>query len=997
MTPATPQRTNAKSSHSHSHSVSQSHFRSPMSPASPYTPLSLRSFASSTNPSPSILMTPGSLRQVSALASPPALKRITFHSPQPVKVSSSMGHHEKSASVADIAPNWRCRASVNGIRVSASPENSYLDETDISVGEEPSGVMNEEALLPPPFLPTQRRRALSQSHAGTHAPSVASVNVSRIPVTRLLPPSSPVVRKTLSALNNSVTATPPPNRNVTQQLKLKGSQTDPAHTRRREAFGVVHAPSQNVPRNGDASFELFDIDESDYEFEYHNQNRSRLDEQSLVFDQGDYELELEYPSIPVSRPARQLSSDYPTYPPGLGLGPPHPAVHLATSAQMLPLFGQPTFSDPGAPNNGVLLNSMNGRMVDSVERYWNHYQQQNQSHYNPYPSNGPLHSAIQHQPLSQAPIPSHVQRFPSSVAPSPAVSDYRLSNSPRQGPFRDARQVSLASPTPSQSLSTASTEGVSTLDTHPTSCSVCSRSQLARLAILSPCGHPLCSSCLTSALNIVGEKDMTCVVSKCGKPVEDFTLKTVSATPGGKDTNTTMSVRADAKQDELGDRNFTAGLDSAFDFADADFDFPFDIEGEFDVDVAGGIRTSTPPPTVSRAKAKADSSVGEAVVLRIDNVPWDITPPRIVAWLQQPIERAHVLLDRRGKTMSHAYIEVVNEDIAGAILRGEIHSAREDGPARKQPKMRGSILGNGRRARGVTVTRSTQEELMTALFPSWQGEFDGVRPSLAGLASDRIVSALETGLMTEGEVASLLYLIRSPDAHFLKVPSLPFYLLTGILRKFPVDKDSRVFWSVGLRDVLFDVAFAAIQVLSGRIQDDVNRTETKLSVDYPPELIEDLVQATFLCRAFTSEQTSNLRLLVDSSNTNISQPSSIVVSEPLSTSSSDKEMSVSGQDGTDADVEDEGDELEGDAQDDDEDEEELRTPSSKTAASAAASVDGESVQMTIPLGPSSQELSTATTRNEATQLDVRELAREFGIEAHLVQALAARLTSLHQI
>jgi len=130
MTPATPQRATAKQSHHHSHSLSQSHFRSPMSPASPYTPLSLRSFASSTNPSPSILMTPGSFRQASVLASPPAVKRITFHSPQPAKLSSSIGHHEKSASVADIAPNWRCRATENGIRVSASAENSYLDETD---------------------------------------------------------------------------------------------------------------------------------------------------------------------------------------------------------------------------------------------------------------------------------------------------------------------------------------------------------------------------------------------------------------------------------------------------------------------------------------------------------------------------------------------------------------------------------------------------------------------------------------------------------------------------------------------------------------------------------------------------------------------------------------------------------------------------------------------------------------------------------------------------
>lgn len=77
--------------------------------------------------------------------------------------------------------------------------------------------------------------------------------------------------------------------------------------------------------------------------------------------------------------------------------------------------------------------------------------------------------------------------------------------------------------------------------------------------------------------------------------------------------------------------------------------------------------------------------------------------------------------------------------------------------------------------------------------------------------------------MTESEVACLLYLIRSPDvslsllfmgpvltffdqqAHFLKVPSLPFHSLVSLLAKFPADIDSRVFWSSSLRDVLFDV------------------------------------------------------------------------------------------------------------------------------------------------------------------------------------------------
>ena len=63
------------------------------------------------------------------------------------------------------------------------------------------------------------------------------------------------------------------------------------------------------------------------------------------------------------------------------------------------------------------------------------------------------------------------------------------------------------------------------------------------------------------------------------------------------------------------------------------------------------------------------------------------------------MERVHVLLDRKGKTLSHAFAEMVDEEAAKAALRTS----------------QNSVLGKGRRARGVTVTRSSQEELMRAV------------------------------------------------------------------------------------------------------------------------------------------------------------------------------------------------------------------------------------------------------------------------------------------
>ena len=115
--------------------------------------------------------------------------------------------------------------------------------------------------------------------------------------------------------------------------------------------------------------------------------------------------------------------------------------------------------------------------------------------------------------------------------------------------------------------------------------------------------------------------------------------------------------------------------------------------------------------------------------------------------MKHPVKRVHVLLDRKGKTLSHAYVEMPNEEVARASLR----------------TAQNSVLGKGKRARGVTVTRSSQEELMKALFPSWQGPFDGCRPSLASLSNEQVVLALEHGLVTEAELKALLHLIRSPD------------------------------------------------------------------------------------------------------------------------------------------------------------------------------------------------------------------------------------------
>jgi hypothetical protein len=88
----------------------------------------------------------------------------------------------------------------------------------------------------------------------------------------------------------------------------------------------------------------------------------------------------------------------------------------------------------------------------------------------------------------------------------------------------------------------------------------------------------------------------------------------------------------------------------------------------------------------------------ELAVLRIDNVPWDVTPTMLRDWLGSDMEALshHVLIDRRdGRTLSFAYMEV-SPHAMKAILRAK----------------QNSILGFGKRARAVTITVASQEELM---------------------------------------------------------------------------------------------------------------------------------------------------------------------------------------------------------------------------------------------------------------------------------------------
>ena len=145
----------------------------------------------------------------------------------------------------------------------------------------------------------------------------------------------------------------------------------------------------------------------------------------------------------------------------------------------------------------------------------------------------------------------------------------------------------------------------------PTDCSVCLASYPPSLAVLQPCAHPLCSACLTSALNIVGEKDMQCAV--CNRKVADFKLVSIRK-PAGEGLSIPHHPSPLAASPVIA-KSFGGGPDFGnlpSQDLDGAFDFGFD---------PSDIRAST-PKLEHQASRGVTASGSQSVVLRIDNVPW---------------------------------------------------------------------------------------------------------------------------------------------------------------------------------------------------------------------------------------------------------------------------------------------------------------------------------------------------------------------------------------
>ncbi|KAF7973837.1 hypothetical protein HWV62_14120 [Athelia sp. TMB] len=675
----------------------------------------------------------------------------------------------KGQHLADIAENWRSRANENGIRVSCGADSdSAVNEPTQSDNPLGPGYVPEEALLPPPFMSTHRRPR-AQSHSQAQSLSYPST----------------FNMQTDSSMPAPVFYTPQP--------KPRGhARTDSGEYEYGYGYefdSLSFSQEHELDHSLDQSF--FSSDEAGPE--------SPLASRVLNTPNSKANVSLNHlytPPSHVQKAALRMKGSL-TEPPPISKSKPRFSLGGGRGTELFDISedfvagidDEDQEQDHSFSFAGVYPDAFFSRGLAAGVQLQDPFYPQQQYQYQHSPTNS--------LSLSQSHSLSH------SLSPTFSAA-FTQSDSPYSLP-----PVQTSSPTPAPP---------STPPTQSNACSICNRVPTASTpsyAVLLPCRHPLCSACLTAALNIVGEKDMECGVCKIA--VSDFKL--------------------------------VGGLGAAFEGASAkekveteekEHEESLPTTLEFFQDARA---RSSPPP----APVQLPIIGGEYAVLRIDNVPWDITPPMISTWLGNPpsLVGVHVLLDRRGKTLSHAFVEFADEGEARMALRGAQKNA---------------VLGKGRRARGVTVTRSGQEELMRSLFPSWKGTFDGSRPSLAGLSNPHVAAALDTGLVTDHELTSLLHLIRSPDAHFLKVPALPFHSLVSLLRKFPADIDSRVFWSSGLRDKVFEVASAALQVLLWRIEGAKNEG-TPESEDM--ELVTKVFEAAVNCAAFTSHQIGQITSLID--------------------------------------------------------------------------------------------------------------------------------------
>ena len=179
-----------------------------------------------------------------------------------------------------------------------------------------------------------------------------------------------------------------------------------------------------------------------------------------------------------------------------------------------------------------------------------------------------------------------------------------------QDPFSSSPLSTIAETFPQPLSPPFPNMGVNAAANFVPSCLVCGRSG-DRLVIIEPCKHAHCNACFTSALNIVGEKDMECAV--CKALVVSFAFRHVADYETVKPSVNCQPNHFPALFDVTASPTLPCSLRK-------------------DSHTSPNTLHSKPLPSLMSTMSLYDNTYdlglsnpvrkGENIVLRIDNVPW---------------------------------------------------------------------------------------------------------------------------------------------------------------------------------------------------------------------------------------------------------------------------------------------------------------------------------------------------------------------------------------
>ncbi|KAK8864397.1 hypothetical protein IAR55_001645 [Kwoniella newhampshirensis] len=249
-------------------------------------------------------------------------------------------------------------------------------------------------------------------------------------------------------------------------------------------------------------------------------------------------------------------------------------------------------------------------------------------------------------------------------------------------------------------------------------CAACGRSdRMDTGKRMVPCGDLTCSSCFSSSLSAVSVTGGHSKCPKCFKTVLTFQLLVPAS-------------------ESLSPKHFFINNDG---------------------------RSPIPYPSPTAKKVE-----GGSVVMRIDNIAWDLTPAVVEQFLpsnslsKHVPQAVHVLLDRfDGRTKDYLYIEARSREAAQLILKTRNNTFMPGGPL------------TGGRKRPVTITLVSHEELIAELRPRSSQELH----TLLGLCQ-AATSPIPNGA-----------------ARFVKSRHGPYHALLSIMSKL-TGKQSPAYWDL---------------------------------------------------------------------------------------------------------------------------------------------------------------------------------------------------------